>query len=227
MRDRMTSNEILAIPDSLTNGFDIHVAPFRAFLNYSSALTDNFPNCFRPNWHIHMPNAERRQRIDDSVYDRRRSSDRSRLAHPFYAQRIDRRRRLRSIELEPRNHRRLRQRVVHQRSGDELALFVVNDLLIHRLPERLDDAALHLAVDQHRVDHFPAVIDRNVAQKFYVARFAIDFDYSDVSAKRESEVGRLEEVRSRQSGFRARRNVPGDMRRKRDVLNRDAVAIDV
>ena len=51
------------------------------------------------------------------------------------------------------------QRVVDERAGDQLALLVVDDLLVQRLADRVGDAAVHLAVDQHRVDRRAAVVD--------------------------------------------------------------------
>ena len=53
-----------------------------------------------------------------------------------------------------------RHAVVHQRAGDELAVLVVDRALEQRLADALRDAAVHLALDDHRVDHGAEVVDR-------------------------------------------------------------------
>ena len=45
------------------------------------------------------------------------------------------------------NGRRGRQRVLHQRAGQELARRVVDDLFVERAADALRDRALHLALD--------------------------------------------------------------------------------
>ena len=146
-------------------------------------LIHNPPNRFRFHRHIQMLHAKRRQRINDRADDRRRRADRSRFANAFYAERIHRRRRLRSIQLQPGNVRRPSAPRSPSTPGDQLALLVVNHFFIQRLTDRLHDAAVNLSVDQHRVDHLAAIIDRDVTQKLDVAGFAIDFDDDDVRAE--------------------------------------------
>ena len=58
---------------------------------------------------------------------------------------------------------RLRNRVVHQLAGDELAVVVIDGLLPERLAEALRDAAVHLPVDDQRVDDVAAIVHRDVA----------------------------------------------------------------
>ena len=51
-----------------------------------------------------------------------------------------------------RNHAGLGHAVVHQLAGDQLAVLVVDRLLVERLAEALRHAAVHLAIDDHRID---------------------------------------------------------------------------
>ena len=76
------------------------------------------PECASHIGDVQVLHAEGRQRINNRAHDRRRRSDRARFTDAFDAQRINRRRRLRTVQLHPRNVRRPGQRVVHQTAGD-------------------------------------------------------------------------------------------------------------
>ena len=58
----------------------------------------------------------------------------------------------------------LGQRVVHQRRGEELAAAVVDDAFEERLADALGHRAVDLPLDDHRIDHGPAVLDERVAR---------------------------------------------------------------
>ena len=111
-----------------------------------------------------------------------------------------------------------RHGVIHQRACHQLSLIVVNNFFIHRLPNRLNDATVDLPIDQHRIDHFAAVIDSDVAQKLDVACFAINFDDSDVRAEWKGKVLWFEEVSGRQTRLSVRRQLPREVRSERDLL---------
>ena len=87
------------------------------------------------------------------------------LADALDAERVDRRRRDRLVELEVREARGPRQRVVEHRARQELALVAVDRALPERLADALGDAAVELAVDDHRVDLLADVIDGDVADQ--------------------------------------------------------------
>ena len=55
-----------------------------------------------------------------------------------------------------------RQRVVHQGAGQELAALVVDEPLAQRLADALGHRAVDLALDDHRIDDGPAVLDDHV-----------------------------------------------------------------
>ncbi len=82
---------------------------------------------------------------------------------PFAPSGLSGRRRAGRVELDAREHRSARHRVVHERRGHQLAALVVADLFAHRLAEALDDAAEALAVCEQRVDDVADVVDGDVA----------------------------------------------------------------
>ena len=119
-------------------------------------------------------------------------------------------------EVEVRHLGGARDHVVDERAGQDLPVVVVDRLLVQRLRDRLRDAAVHLALDDHRVDDVAAVVDRGVALDRDLAGLAVDLDLGDVRAEREREVRRVEErrrleVRLHALGQRVRR--PGRARR--------------
>ena len=62
-------------------------------------------------------------------------------------------------EVEGRHVVGARHGVVHERAGQQLAALVVDRTLQQRLADALDDAAMHLALDQHRVQHHAEIVD--------------------------------------------------------------------
>ena len=65
-------------------------------------LLDRAPQAFGRQRHLDMADAERLQRVDDGVGDRRRRADRAGLAAAFDAERIGRARRRLEAEIEER-----------------------------------------------------------------------------------------------------------------------------
>ena len=64
---------------------------------------------------------------------------------------------------------RVRHGVIHERAGDELAGFVVDDMLHQRLAGALRDAAVDLAVQQQRVELDAEVVDHGIAHDLDLA----------------------------------------------------------
>ena len=81
--------------------------------------------------------------------------------------------------------------VVGERRRAQVAVLVVDGLLEQRLGDALDDAAVHLALDDQRVDLVAAVVDGDVRQQVDRAGLRVDLDHADVGAEREREVGRV------------------------------------
>ena len=86
-----------------------------------------------------------------------------------------------------------RHGVIHHRAGHELAVLVVDRAFEQRLADALRDAAMHLALDDHRIDHGAEVVDRGPIHDLGLAGVDIDLDLADVAAGREGEIGRIVE----------------------------------
>ena len=95
------------------------------------------------------------QRVDDRVHDRGRRADVRRLADALGSERVVRARRDRLAELEVGALERGRDQVVHERRVEAVALLVERDQLHQRDADALGEAAVDLAVDDHRVDATP------------------------------------------------------------------------
>ena len=75
-----------------------------------------------------------------------------------------------------RNFRRAGHHVVAERGGERLADLVVGNFLVQRGADALGDAALHLAVDDHRVDHGAAVFRDGIVEDFDHTGVGLDGD---------------------------------------------------
>ena len=67
-------------------------------------------------------------------------------------------RRLQMMQLDRRNFVCGRRHVIGERGGEDRAVLVVDDLLQQRVADALRDAAMHLAVGDHRVDDLAGVL---------------------------------------------------------------------
>ena len=89
---------------------------------------------------------------------------------PLAPERVVRARRDRLAELEVGALERGRDQVVHERRVEAVALLVERDHLHQRDADALGEAAVDLAVDDHRVDAHAAVVDRDEAPDLDLAR---------------------------------------------------------
>ena len=145
-------------PRAVLEGRRDHAAPPFASL-------DRSPHALGRRRLADLGDAEVRQRVHDRVDHGRRGRDRAGLADPLHAERVRRWTASRSG--------RARTRASRTRPGTR---YCVSDPVTgcrarrtwpprtapRRCPER--DAAVHLALDDHRVDHDAAVVDRHVAE---------------------------------------------------------------
>ena len=158
------------------------------------------------------------QRIDDGVDHRRGRADRPDLAAAFGAQRVVGAHGV----LGGHRHRwdvvGAGHRVVHERARQQLAAGVIQGVFQQRLADALGDAALNLALDDHRVDHAADVVDGGEVDHLHDAGFGVDFDLGDVAAAGEGEVLGIVEGGFVQAGFDfIDRVVVRDVGRQRDV----------
>ena len=134
------------------------------------------------------------ERVDDRVLHRGRRPDGGRLADALRAERVERRRRLGVRGLERRELGRARERVLGERRRERVAVVVVDEVLPQRLRDPRCEAAVHLPVDEQRVEDAPAVVDRDVTQRHHHAGVGVDLDDGDVRAERERRARLLEVV---------------------------------
>ena len=67
-------------------------------------------------------------------------------------------------------------------------MLVEHDLLEQRLRDPLAEPAVHLPLDDHRVQHAAAVVDRHVFEQVDLARIDVDLDGRHVGAERERQL---------------------------------------
>ena len=73
----------------------------------------------------------------------------------------------------------------------------------------LRDAAMDLAVQQHRIEHGADVVHHAVAHDLDLAGFLVDFQLADVTAVRKVRDRRVVDGGGEQAGLHRRRNLAG------------------
>ena len=125
----------------------------------------------------------------DRIGDRRGRRDRAAFAEALDAVFGGERGRHHMRDAHRGNFRRARHHVVGERGGERLALLVVGDFLVKRGADALGDAALHLAVDDHRIDHGAAVLGHRVVENLDRAGVGLDRDHDGMGAVGEHAAG--------------------------------------
>ena len=116
------------------------------------------------------------ERVVDRVQHGCRSADRAALAHSLGAGRAAPMGVSRWMDLKFGQVRRGRQKVIHRSCRRRAGQIRRRGLLEERGAYPLGDAAAHLAVDNHRVDHDAAVLDHHVADAGARHRYRVDID---------------------------------------------------
>src|SRR5207245_8896662 len=96
------------------------------------------------------------------VHHRRRGRDRARLADALDAERVGGGRCLGPVGREVRQVGGGGNQVVGQGGGQQVAVIVVDGLLVQRLRDALGQAAVHLARDEERVHDLAHVVDGTI-----------------------------------------------------------------
>src|SRR6185437_8139476 len=97
-----------------------------------------------------------------------------------------------------------RQEVVQPRAGGQVAVVVVDEVLVQRAAEALRDRTGDLAVDDLRVDGPARVLDAHVLEDAQLPGRAVDLDGGDLRARGEGAADRVVEGRGVQARFDAR-----------------------
>src|SRR5262245_44031831 len=122
-------------------------------LTSASRGLERLPDALRRQRHLFdVVDAGRRERVDDGIDDGGGGGDRARLPGALHPEWVHRRRRHRAVGLVHGQHVGLGDGVVHHAAGQELSgLAVVDRAFPERLGDPLGDAAVHHAVDDHRI----------------------------------------------------------------------------
>src|SRR5438132_8197620 len=111
---------------------------------------------------------------------------------PFTSKRVRRGWRLLKLRPDVREGVCVRNGVIEQGAGQQLAaVAVVANLLVKRLADALDHAAMDLSGGEQRIDDRPGVVDGDVVEDLDHAGVGIDLDISDVHARRRAHAGRV------------------------------------
>jgi hypothetical protein len=100
--------------------------------------------------------------------------------------------------LEVRHLVSARHSILHEGPGEELAFLVVEQLLFDRGADALGEAAMKLALDDHRVDRPPAVVHGDVAEQRERAGLDVHLDHDALDT--EGPGDRNRDRRSRRRG---------------------------
>src|SRR5918999_5766810 len=96
------------------------------------------------------------------------------LAHPLRAERVEGRRRLEVARLQRRHVHGVRHVVVVEVGCQQRAVLVIGENLVRRGTERVRGGAVHLTLDDLRVDALAAVVHGRVVDDLVRARLGID-----------------------------------------------------
>src|SRR5437867_913645 len=124
------------------------------------------------------------ERVRNRVGDRRGRRPGGALADPAHAERVVVGREAQVLDDERRHVLRPRDRVVHQRVREELAVVAVDDVLAEHDAQALGEAAHDLAVDDHRMELAAAVVHDRVTEDRDAAGLDVDLDRRCVHAAR-------------------------------------------
>ena len=181
---------------------------------------DGAPDLLCGVWHVEVADAQRAERIDHRIRYGSGGCDRAGLADALDAEWVDRRRGHRLIQLEGRQPRRPRERVVHHRAREQLAVVAVDRAFPQRLADPLGDAAVELAVDDHRVDLLADIVHGDIANQVHHPRLLVDLDEGHVGPERECAVGRVVVGRLVEVRLHVHRRIEREVQRERDLLDR-------
>src|SRR6202171_2609140 len=132
--------------------------------------------------------------------------------------------------LEMRHFYRGRDQLVHQRPAETVALFVEGDYLHQRHPDAVGDAAVHLTLDDHRVDPGATVVDGQETAHLHHGGAGIDVHHAEVRAVRVGQILRVVTDLGVEAALQAFRQVARAVRAHRDVLDghrSGGIALDV
>src|SRR2546428_2764746 len=126
--------------------------------------------------HLADRNRQIRERVLDGVGDGWRTRDGAAFAHALDPELVDHRAMLDQLHFDRRQVVGARDRVIHERAGQELASVIVDHGLHQPSTDTLGGAPVELPLDDHRVDGASRVVDDEELQQPHGERLHIDLD---------------------------------------------------
>src|SRR5262249_28558289 len=152
-----------------------------------------------------------------SVHDRRCRADGGALADTPNTERVQIGRDLRVARLKRGEVGGVRHCVVVESANQRLAAAPVYQRLHESLTDTLCRPAMHLTVDEQRVDDSAAVVHHDVTQQCNVSCFDVHFDHGNMRTVAKEHVLWVEKVALIEAGRHAERQVVAEVRLARDI----------
>src|SRR5215475_4332959 len=178
---------------------------------------DCLPDPHRGHWYRNVRHAERRECVQNSVYDRWRGADCRPFAHTSDAERIQIGWDFGTGRLERWHVSRMWHCIVAVAANQWLAAAVVDDCLHEGLADALRRTAMDLTFDQQGINDSAAVVHHDVTQQCNVPGLGIDLDHGDVHTIVHEHVLGIEEADFIETGDHAERQVVTKVRLARNV----------
>jgi len=173
---------------------------------HAARVAQRAPDRFRPNRQGDIAYAKMPQRIDDRIADCGGRADRSAFACPLHAEWIAGRGARKEGGAKGGNIGRPRHAVIEKARGQELpGDAVVDDMFRKRLADALRQAAVHLPLDNHRIDDHAAVVGGIKTAQLDEAGLRIDDDDGEMHGLRIVGIGRIVELGDFETRRAARR----------------------
>ena len=128
----------------------------------------------------------------------------------------------RCADVEWRNLVGSRQRVLHERAGEELAFVVVEQLLHQRAADSLDHAAVELPLHHHRIDGSAAIVDGDMTEQTHRAIVEVHVEDDTLRAERPRDGAWVEEPAMTEPGAAGVRERRAPHRRPRHLAEGQA-----
>src|SRR5262245_31587635 len=196
------------------------IRPGWAFGSATQAMLcplDCLPDSHRGHWYRDVGHTERRERVQNSAYDRWRGADCRPFAHASDAEGIQVGWDFGTVRLERRHVSGVWHRIVAVAANQWLAAAVVDHCLHERLADALRRTAMDLTFDKQGVNDSAAIVHHDVTQQCNVPGLGIDLDHSNVRTIVQEHVLGIEEAGFIETGDHAERQVVAEVRLARDV----------
>src|ERR1051325_5271695 len=124
------------------------------------------------------------ERVGHRAHHGRQSSDGSRLAPTLGAEIVRLALDLLVREIDVRHVRCARHGIIAEACGEQLAgILVIDNVFEQRLSKSLNDPAMYLSRDQHRIDHPAEVFKHVIREELDLSGVGIHFHFADMRSE--------------------------------------------